>query len=100
MIHGSTVTYSAVLDNAYVFGEGVSDGDARMLSMASSSACRVACTQKQDQIPSQFCIQGSESTFFSSLVRLRARAMIWPSRTNTHPTGISLAAKASSAYTD
>lgn len=38
-----------------------------------------------------------EHTLRSSLVRLRARAMILPSLTNTQPTGTSVAARASSA---
>ena len=37
------------------------------------------------------------NTFRNSFVLFRARAMILPSRTNTHPTGTSPAAIASSA---
>ena len=41
-MHGSTVTYSVVPESGYVVRAGVSAAFARISSMASSSACRVA----------------------------------------------------------
>jgi hypothetical protein len=100
MIHGSTVTYSVVPDSGYSVISGVSTGSARMSSIASSSACLVAWWAG---IACFFLVSWNASgekvarTFRSSFVRLRALAMIFPSRTKTQPTGTSPAASASSA---
>jgi hypothetical protein len=97
IMHGSTVTYRVVSANGYFgIGWGVRVGSCRIASMASSSACRVACGVWYQPPLSP----GSENTrtFRSSFVRFRAAAMILPSRTNTHPTGTSPALSASSAF--
>lgn len=41
-MHGSTVTYKVVVDRGYFEISGVRDLSDKMLSIASSSACRVA----------------------------------------------------------
>jgi hypothetical protein len=44
MMHGSTVTYRVVVESGYCVVFGVSTLSDKILSMASSSACRVAYT--------------------------------------------------------
>lgn len=51
-----------------------------------------------NQTVEQSWVRKKIRTLRSSLVRFRALAMMRPSRTKTHPTGTSPAARASSAY--
>lgn len=46
----------------------------------------------------RFVKTNQQLTFIVALVPFMPLAMIWPSRTNTHPTGVSSDLRASSAY--
>lgn len=74
-MHGSTVTYSVVLANGRAGGgDGVSKGSARIASIASSSACRVACCRARSTGKRPSGEHGAEVTHVSQLVRPVARA--------------------------
>lgn len=64
-MHGSTVTYSVVSESGYAVRAGVSAASARISSMASSSACRVAYAWG----PSATRVEvGSERAYITQLV--------------------------------
>ena len=89
MTHGSTVTYSVIWER----GGGLKGS---RWSIASSSACSVACMSAG--APGRHSGGKGRLTLRHSLVRLRARAIALPSRTKTQPTGTSSLSRASSAW--
>ena len=82
------------MDSGYCVALGVSDLSDKILSMASSSACREAYTDVNRRFQEVIIIY---LTLRDSFVLFLAFAISFPSLTNTQPTGTSPAANASSA---
>ena len=83
------------MESGYWVVFGVSDLSDKILSMASSSACRDAYTKASINHFKRYL---SIFTLRDSFVLFLAFAISFASLTNTHPTGTSPAANASSAY--